>query len=366
MFFRHLKTGLLLTAIAGIFGCSEPPVPPEVQLAASQEQDLWGSGAAVYAPAEYQHYRESLQTGRTLLRQEQDKWRLVRNYTAVQQSFNAILAEGNTVKALSLNRQHQENDEIRVTNDQLRAKIDVLRQLSASLKDSRLARRKLTESEVLLHEASGLLRNGRNDQARTALKNADAGIEAVVGTIAPLVSRFADTGQIDRWRTQVRTAVSASKRQGGNLIVIEKLERRLTLYHNGLPQHTYPAGLGFNFLSMKLRSGDKATPEGHYRVIRKVPASRYVRALLLDYPNENDRQRFNRARKDGTLPAGARIGGLIEIHGGGKDGMTDGCIALEDHQMSDLFGRVEVGTPVVIVGTLDPENIVVTSLKELL
>ena len=123
-----------------------------------------------------------------------------------QQSFNAILAEGNTVKALSLNRQHQENDEIRVTNDQLRAKIDVPRQLSASLKDSRLARRKLTESEVLLHEASGLVRNGRNDQAWAALKKADAGIEAVVGTIAPLVSRFADTGQIDRWRTQVRTA----------------------------------------------------------------------------------------------------------------------------------------------------------------
>ena len=56
--------------------------------------------------------------------------------------------------------------------------------------------------------------------------------------------------------------MAESKKNGGYLIVVSKIDRKLTLYRNGVALHSYPAGLGFNFLSDKLYSGDRATPEG--------------------------------------------------------------------------------------------------------
>jgi lipoprotein-anchoring transpeptidase ErfK/SrfK len=56
---------------------------------------------------------------------------------------------------------------------------------------------------------------------------------------------------------------------------------------------------------------------------------------------------------------------LIEIHGGGKDGQTLGCVALDDRHMEELFAIADVGTPVTIVGATDYENCVTVALKKL-
>jgi hypothetical protein len=73
---------------------------------------------------------------------------------------------------------------------------------------------------------------------------------------------------------------------------------------------------------------------------------------MLDYPNERDKERFRKAVQRGEIARGASIGGLIEIHGeGGRGGdWTDGCVALTNNEMDDLFDRVSVGTLVTIVG----------------
>ena len=73
--------------------------------------------------------------------------------------------------------------------------------------------------------------------------------------------RFADREQILYWRRLFNEAVAASKRSGGYLIVVSKLDSEVTLYRGGSPLRRYEAGLGFNFLSDKLYSGDRATPE---------------------------------------------------------------------------------------------------------
>jgi len=54
---------------------------------------------------------------------------------------------------------------------------------------------------------------------------------------------------------------------------------------------------------------------------------------------------------------------LIEIHGGGKDGLTRGCVALDDKEMDELFKLIPIGTPVTIVGTTDPNNKIIEILK---
>jgi murein L,D-transpeptidase YafK len=76
--------------------------------------------------------------------------------------------------------------------------------------------------------------------------------------------------------------------------------------------------------------------------------------LSLDYPNTRDKERFKAELSKGTLPAWAKIGGGIEIHGGGGKGVdwTEGCIALTDSEIDLVFNLAKVGTTVTIVGSI--------------
>ena len=112
--------------------------------------------------------------------------------------------------------------------------------------------------------------------------------------------------------------------------------------------------MGSNGLGFKAQAGDRATPEGHYRIVARKDQgqSRYHKALLLDYPNEVDRRRLAAAKRQGLVSMKARLGGLIEIHGEGGRGedWTNGCVAVTNANMDVLFGLVKVGTPVTIIG----------------
>jgi len=110
---------------------------------------------------------------------------------------------------------------------------------------------------------------------------------------------------------------------------------------------------------------DHATPEGKYRIIKKNPKSRFYKALLINYPNESDRRDFLDARQKGHLLKKVNIGGLIEIHGGGKESLTEGCIALDNGPMEELYNLVGIGTPVTIIGALDEQNSISSALLEM-
>jgi hypothetical protein len=174
---------------------------------------------------------------------------------------------------------------------------------------------------------------------------------------ASVVARYADPETIARWRRWKDETIAWSKREGRAAIVVSKESHLLMLYAGGQMIGTYPIDLGFNWTADKLHEGDGATPEGRYRVVARMGklASIYYKALLLDYPNADDRAEFTRARRDGGVPAGARIGGLIEIHGGGgrSQDWTSGCVALANEDMDRVFERAGVGTPVTIVGSDD-------------
>jgi len=82
-------------------------------------------------------------------------------------------------------------------------------------------------------------------------------------------------------------------------------------------------------------------------------STKYHKALMINYPNQQDLEEFNSRIQRGQLPGGARIGELIEIHGdGGKGGnWTEGCVALRNRDMDLLFEHVDSGTPVTIIGS---------------
>ena len=71
----------------------------------------------------------------------------------------------------------------------------------------------------------------------------------------------------------------------------------MIVYKKGVAVAEFDVGLGFNGLSDKLHSGDDATPEGRYQITKKIPASRFYKALLINYPNEEDRKRFAAAKQ---------------------------------------------------------------------
>lgn len=135
------------------------------------------------------------------------------------------------------------------------------------------------------------------------------------------------------------------------LIVVKKGKRRLHLYRDCQLFKTFPVDLGENPEGPKLHQGDNRTPEGLYRVIEKKDRgkTKYYLALLLDYPNLRDRSRYESALKSGKVPNGSGIGNLIEIHGEGRgEDWTQGCIAVPNQHMDNLFSHVPLGTPVWI------------------
>ena len=173
-----------------------------------------------------------------------------------------------------------------------------------------------------------------------------------LGTYDPGLDVYSSPAPLVR-REARRRPPAALARVRGPVIVVDKPTHRLLVYDRGRLRRRYKVALGIHSDGHKVREGDRRTPEGVYRVLAKKDRgqTRFHRALLIDYPNSGDRALFVKAKAEGKIPKSARMGSLIEIHGGGaKFDWTDGCIALENRDMDDLFRRVGVGTPIVILG----------------
>lgn len=168
-------------------------------------------------------------------------------------------------------------------------------------------------------------------------------------------ARFRDPALLRIWQEWVDEAVAESLRSGKPVVIVDKLGRRSLLVTAGKVVDRYAVEMGGNALADKLYEGDEATPEGLYKITEKRGRGQtsFYRALMLDYPTEEDRREHAEARRQGLVPRGRGPGGLIEIHGMGGRGFdwTLGCVAITNDEMDRLFAAVSVGTKVVIVGT---------------
>ncbi len=159
----------------------------------------------------------------------------------------------------------------------------------------------------------------------------------------------------DRWYKQT---VEKSRDTKSYAIIVDKMAHECILLKDGIVINRFEAELSLNWIGHKRYQGDNATPEGIYKITKKFNKkdTKYNKALLLNYPNENDVARFERDIQQGSLEPSARIGGLIEIHGDGGKGKdwTQGCVALENKDIDKLYTMVNTGTTVTIVGSLTP------------
>lgn len=155
-------------------------------------------------------------------------------------------------------------------------------------------------------------------------------------------------------------------------VSVNKTNRVLTLYANGVPLKSYHVELGDGGTADKQIAGDHKTPEGTFYVCEKSvlsPADKYLgsRWMRLSYPNKEDagrglnqglisRQTYDSivsAINNGKIPPQrTALGGGIGIHGGstpelGKD-WTWGCVGLRNRDVEEFYNYIKVGTKVTI------------------
>ncbi len=111
-----------------------------------------------------------------------------------------------------------------------------------------------------------------------------------------------------------------------------KKERELQLWAKDKNQtwrhiHTYPLTASSGRLGPKLKEYDRQIPEGVYRLTSLNPYSTWHLSMMINYPNDFDRQQ---ASKEGRT----RLGGNIFIHGKSS---SIGCLAIGDAAIDQLF-----------------------------
>ncbi len=161
------------------------------------------------------------------------------------------------------------------------------------------------------------------------------------------------TKECKRTLSQGKEIVSSSQIDE---IIVYKKKRKLYTYKNGKKINEFRISLGNKGganAGDKVKRGDHRTPEGKYTIVRKKCDSRLYKSLMISYPNNQD---ISNAVKRGVHP-----GNYITIHGQPKwnaDGngdsytlandWTEGCLAVTNKSMDNLWSSVKNGTKIVI------------------
>ena len=147
-------------------------------------------------------------------------------------------------------------------------------------------------------------------------------------------------------------------------VVVYKSQRKLELYDDDKLIKTYKIALGTNPVDDKRKEGDGCTPEGEFYICTKNDRSKFHLFLGISYPNNEDAERglrtnlinqseYNKiinALEQKKRPAwDTRLGGEIGFHGAGTGAdWTQGCVALENQDIEELFMLLDIGTEVRI------------------
>lgn len=134
-------------------------------------------------------------------------------------------------------------------------------------------------------------------------------------------------------------------------VVVIKSKRVMMLLKDGEIIKVYKVALGKNPVGHKTHEGDNKTPEGTYVLDKRNPNSRYYLSMHISYPNKSD---ITNAKKLGLSP-----GNDIMIHGVSKEleplgrfhrfsDWTNGCVAVSNAEMREIWGLVPDGTPIEI------------------
>jgi L,D-peptidoglycan transpeptidase YkuD (ErfK/YbiS/YcfS/YnhG family) len=349
-------SGVFITALVFLF-VRMAPVPPiekieKARLAISEAKKV---RADSYAPALFMESEKLYNMAIARWKAENEKFILKRDFESIDQLVELSVAKAKDAKNKALSHSSDLETSIGATIKSLENSVDKYDKLFNNLPLRKITFQNYEKGLMLLKEAkydykakNYLVSKPKIDKSAKYLNDC---FTAVKSYLKDYFSSYSS------WKDWNERTINASKKNKTDAIIVDKYAKKCYLYKSGKLKHSFDCELGKNWIGTKRHRGDKATPEGMYHITKKMDSrnTKYYKALMINYPNDADKSRFQKEIKQGTLPKKTNIGGLIEIHGNGGKGVnwTEGCVALKDSDMDILFRNVGVGTPVTIVGSLE-------------
>ena len=371
---RNIRRIVLRMALIGslsmsVGGCVET-VPEElVEAVESIDRDLFTLRAADLTPEAYSKFSRQWIALRGRIESEENIVRWPWEDNELETELEALQAEGTHLVAEVTSRIQAQRTAAEAKLAKVEQRLRLLNTKVGDIGSRVVLGEHPLETELLVKQARHYLEQGQFDYANQASERASQNLFKQTALLTNELGRYADDDLIAAWRESARRTIDWSRKNRAHAIVISKADRVLTVYKSGRKVLTYPIRLGSKGIRAKQYYGDGATPEGEYRIQRKRGPGQtpYFRALILDYPNAEDRRRFEEAQQAGLIPKNRQMPGLIQLHGIAQ-GITDqpyGSIVLDNPQIAVLFAQVAVGTPVNIVGALESHNSVSLVLADL-
>jgi L,D-peptidoglycan transpeptidase YkuD (ErfK/YbiS/YcfS/YnhG family) len=344
---------VLITGLTIILcGCQKPPAQ-SLEIAKASLDKAAKSGAIRYAEKKYREAENLMKTGWMEMARQNGRFAPLRQYQAADSILNlatktAVQAGQDAVDFVqnldSLTRREREElqRELIEWRDALDGSLTIFQ-----------AERHWTYAEMSLKAGDKLMALKEYADARAKIASGLRSLDELVTTMAEYADDNANKMGI--WRRWVDETLEESRNRGCHAIIVDKAAHKTYFIDSGKLEKTFNCELGYNSARQKLFAGDGATPEGRYYVTETKYRSKYYRALMINFPNENDKRRFAQNKAKGIITKRAGIGNLIEIHGNGGRGYdwTNGCVAVTDGVMDQLMPHMPVGSPITIVRSSD-------------
>ncbi|MEI8115059.1 MAG: L,D-transpeptidase family protein [Bacteroidia bacterium] len=319
-------------------------------LSAAKEAD-----ANIYAEKVYKESNQMYDSAMGNWSRENTKFILFRNYDRVIGFAKQSKSKAEDAEEKSIELANNLSKDVEAAFINLAKKIELYNKLFKNLPLPKSVFDAHNKSKMFLSESKIAHESGKLKEAEILFKKADIYINHANSAAGKMLRDYFN--DYARWNNLANDAIAAS-RGGNKVILVDKVAHILYVYQSGKAIRSYDAEFGSNWMAHKERAGDRATPEGNYHVTNEKSSgnSAYHKALLIDYPNAEDRRMFAMNKKSGMISKRTGIGNLIEIHGNGGKGFdwTSGCVGLRDRDIDDLCHLVGTGTRVTIVGSLQP------------
>ena len=351
---------IILISFTVVFLFKKQVTPPVDEMEAARDLifEAWTSGADQHSFDLLKESENYYDSAMLCWQNENEKIFFKRDYNRIRKYALKSAEFADKARDRTIAQNSGQKIKLREKLDNLKKEIEDFNSVYHRLPLPQSAKAEYSKSNLYYSEAERYLADGQNVLCEK--KIVDAGI-AIYNSYRKTIAYLSDYFEShSEWQQWAWNTIDSSIQNEASVIIVDKFSRKLFIYQNGLLMNTFQVELGANWIGDKKREGDKATPEGFYTVTEKLDGrkTRFYKALLLNYPNENDVESFSLEKQNGTIHESARIGGAIEIHGQGGVGIdwTNGCIALKNSDMDIVYAYASPGTMVTIVGSLKSFN----------
>ncbi len=357
--------GILLFLIITVYGIliatmQKPPLT-EIKACLAALSKAEHGNSNVYAPEYFNAAERKYKTAMQEWKRQNARIFFKRDYTKVKELILDATLKAEEANVFSGTKKDDLKMNYLKETELLKTKLDNYHSVFSKLPLKAYIRKNYEFGKFALEEGLSAFGKGDYMLANKKLSEGKIKINLADNEVNSFLREYFEN--FSKWRNWVDRTIQYSAKNKTTAFVVDKIQHKGFLYSNGRLSKEYDVELGRNWLGNKQFAGDRATPEGMYVVTKKKGSrdTRYYKALMINFPNEEDKIQFEEKKRKGLLSRNSRLGGLIEIHGDGGKGSdwTSGCVALPNDRMDELFSKLSPGSPVTIIGSMN-------SLKELL